>query len=334
MKKMLLVVAVLLMAVPAMATVTITATQVTGSYMVDIGYDSTSESQLARAFALDVTVDNGATILDVNQFKVGESNEYRVGGTAGYGIFPGTIDINSTTWKVDHYGTPVAPVTDPGALDGLTTAGVTLEMGSLYKDKDNNAPATIGKLCRIKVSGACNMTINTNATRGNVVMEDVTTATTNLPITFEIVPAGCTVPNVVGMTQADATTAITNAGFVVSVSNTGASDTVAVGSVMAQDKTGSQTCGITVTITVVCHRVTCATCLGDINNDGWRRTNDLGALITLLNTAGSPYRIPSTSCLYNPCADLNSDGTIRTNDLGALITMLNAIGSPYRQQCP
>lgn len=83
-----------------------------------------------------------------------------------------------------------------------------------------------------------------------------------------------------------------------------------------------------------CEDITPPVCLGDLNGDGFIRTNDLGALVTLLNDAGAPYRVGPTSPLWNPAADINGDGFIRTNDLGALVTMLNDAGAPYRIPCP
>jgi len=172
---MLLVVAVILMAVPAMATVSITVDPCGTTLFAGIDY-SGSTTPRVRAFALDVTVDSDATIVAVTAYKTGESTA----ASRGYGIFPANIDINSTTFVVDSYGTPVAPVTDPGALGGIGTAGVTLEFGSLYKS-DSNKPATAGMLCVIEVSKCCKMTISANATRGNIVMEDVSSTTANLP---------------------------------------------------------------------------------------------------------------------------------------------------------
>jgi hypothetical protein len=75
-------------------------------------------------------------------------------------------------------------------LDGLGTAGITIEMGSLY---DTQAPATSGTLCVLDVSQACNMTVALNATRGNVVLEDASEATVDLT-GAENVPIGGTGP--------------------------------------------------------------------------------------------------------------------------------------------
>ena len=169
MRKMILALAVVLLAAPAWAAVTITLTKAGNE--VTIGYNATTElPKLVRAFALDVTA-TGGTIVGVAGYKVGDDNN-------GYGIFPGNfslyITVNPTTGLVDSWDdpnyTPVAPADDPGALGGIGTAGATLEMGSLY---DTNAPAATGVLCKVTVSvGTTKLCVKGNAIRGNIVMED------------------------------------------------------------------------------------------------------------------------------------------------------------------
>jgi hypothetical protein len=165
---MILALAVVLLAAPAWAVVTITLTDL-GNNEIAIGYDATSEAELVRAFALDVNV-AGGTIVDINDYAVGDDNH-------GYGIFPGnfslyiTVQANGTVtnWDDPNY-TPVAPSDDPGALGGLGTDGITIEMGSLY---DANAPAKSGVLCTVTISeGTKKLCVTGNAIRGNIVMED------------------------------------------------------------------------------------------------------------------------------------------------------------------
>jgi hypothetical protein len=153
----------------AWATVTIAVVKIAET-KVAIHYDATGESQLVRAFALDVTV-TGGTIVGIADYAVGDDNN-------GYGIFPANfsryITVNPTTGLVDSWDdpnyTPVAPPDTPGALGGLGTNGITIEMGSLY---DTNAPAKTGVLCTITVSaGTTKLCVNGNAIRGNIVMED------------------------------------------------------------------------------------------------------------------------------------------------------------------
>ena len=126
---------------------------------------------------MDITVDVG-TIDAISDFAVGDDNN-------SYGIFPGNfsryITVDSVTGEVSDWGvagySPVANGNDPGALGGLGTNGITIAMGSLY---DTKAPPRQGRLCTIMCSETCLLTVATNATRGNVVLEDASEATVDL----------------------------------------------------------------------------------------------------------------------------------------------------------
>jgi len=175
MRKMTLTLVVALLATPAWATVTITATDLGGG-VVAIDYSS-DEAKLVRAFALDITVDNG-TIDAIADFAVGDDNN-------GYGIFLAnfsryiTVDPDTgevSDWSAAGY-TPVADGSDAGALGGLGTSGITIEMASLY---DTKAPGNEGRLCTVTCSDSCKLSIALNATRGNVVLEDATEPTVDL----------------------------------------------------------------------------------------------------------------------------------------------------------
>ncbi|MHC4508263.1 MAG: hypothetical protein ACYTAO_04785 [Planctomycetota bacterium] len=179
MSKIIVPLMVAVLATPAWATVAITVTDL-GDGQAAIEYSGT---ELARAFALDITVDAG-TIEAISDYAVGDDN-------SGYGIFPAnfsrfiTVDPVTgevTDWAAQGY-TPVADANDPGALGGLGTNGITIEMGSLY---DTKAPAMQGQLCVITCSEACNVTVITNATRGNVVLEDSSEATVDLSGATEV----------------------------------------------------------------------------------------------------------------------------------------------------
>ncbi len=175
MKQIIIALAVVMLAVPAWANVAITVKPL-GDGKAAIEYAGTER---VRAFALDITVDVG-TIEGISGFedKVGDDNN-------AYGIFPANfsryINVDPITgevsdWKVASY-TPVADAGDPGALGGLGTEGITIEMGSLY---DTKAPPLEGRLCVITCSGPCKVTVTTNATRGNVVLENASEATVDL----------------------------------------------------------------------------------------------------------------------------------------------------------
>jgi hypothetical protein len=191
MRRILLIVAMLLLATaPAMATVTVRAMQngpsnALGQYttsgrncnILDVNY-TCDASEKVRAFALEITLDNGFVFSSIQDFKRGESNST----SPGYGIFPGSfrdnIDPGAVDWQDVNYS-PIAPPSDTDAAGtGIGTNKVILEMGSLYVD-DTNKPASAGTLCRLVIDpnractpADCNLTIAVNTTRGGVVLED------------------------------------------------------------------------------------------------------------------------------------------------------------------
>ncbi len=172
MKKVLLVAAMLIIAAPVMATVSVTATD-KGSGVVEVSYNC-SAAEKVRAFALDITVDNGLVINNIRDFNRGES---KVPG-GGYGIFPGKfanyINASSPNWADTNY-TPIGRTTDPNTKSGLGTGAITVELGTLYVGP--NSPGTSGLLFRLDVNtnvGAHdgNLSIALNGTRGGIVLED------------------------------------------------------------------------------------------------------------------------------------------------------------------
>ena len=183
MKRTIAVLAVLMFAVPALATVTITAVD-EGSCVVRIDYSVSGEPNLARAFALDLTVTDG-NIVACEPNVAGECTST----SKGFGIFPGTIDVNDITGVVDSNGTPVAPQGDlpSDTLPGLDSNGITIETGSLYVD--SNAPGNTGTLCRITVDAACTLNITTNVSRAGVVLENgASTEDAVSPVAFSYSP--------------------------------------------------------------------------------------------------------------------------------------------------
>jgi hypothetical protein len=174
MRKVSLILAVLLFAVPAWATVTITCEQVGDTNEVIVSYDMDSEPNIVRAFALDITVDSGATITDVND----DVND-------DYDIYPGSIVISDG--EIDEEGQAVA---DPNDHDdtqpGIDSNGITVEMGGLWSppNDDDNAPPLTGVLLKFYVDGEhdCNVVITENDARGGVVLTDPDqTAEVNAP---------------------------------------------------------------------------------------------------------------------------------------------------------
>jgi len=180
MKKLIALFAVIALAAPVYAqeTVTLTLADEGGDpTIVSVSYDASGASTLLSGLAFDITVDGGALITDITDFKTGESTA----ASPGYGIFMGSIDLTDPQNPV--WGDPVAPASDPGALGGLGTAGITVEMGALYDQAEaGDAPDTSGLLFKIAVDcqGAedVNVTVTPEATRaghaGGAVLEPAT----------------------------------------------------------------------------------------------------------------------------------------------------------------
>ncbi len=153
--------------VPVWADVIITAAQVGDTNEVIISFDATSETNLVRAFALDIRLDNDANIVSVT------------GISPDYYIYPGTIQIDSFGNVID-YGTALAEYGDlpGGTLPGLDSNGITIEMASLYAPVgpgSPNAPAKSGDLLLFSISDYTCITITPNLARAGptgVVMED------------------------------------------------------------------------------------------------------------------------------------------------------------------
>jgi hypothetical protein len=169
--KKIIFVALLLMASPALATVTITVDPGLDPCTVVIGFTS-DEANNVRAFALDIMLDDPcATICDINCVS------------AGYNIYPGAkgIKIDDSGVVTDYGSCEGDPAQGPagGTLGGLDTNGVTVEMGSLYEVGVDPPPAQSGDLviltlCGCDSSGDANIVVSVaeNSIRGGVVMEN------------------------------------------------------------------------------------------------------------------------------------------------------------------
>ncbi|MGD0553253.1 MAG: PASTA domain-containing protein [Sedimentisphaerales bacterium] len=215
MKKILLVIAMLIIAAPVLATVSVTATD-KGSGVAEIRYNC-SAAEKVRAFALDITVDNGLVISNIRDFNTGESK--KPGG--GYGIFPAKfadyINVNppGPNWADTRY-TPVARTTDPNTKSGLGTGAITVELGTLYVDP--NSPGTSGLLFRLDVNGNGaadgNLSIALNGVRGGIVLEDANLAPspvltgTKMASLITLPPPCINIPAILGDNMTDANSAI------------------------------------------------------------------------------------------------------------------------------
>ncbi len=212
MKKLSLVLAALLFTTPAWAAVKIIVEP--SGKTATIKYATDGEK--VRAFALDITVDKGV-IKGISDFIRGESTKDK----PGYGIFPANfarhITVNPDTgevakWDVNDY-TPVADPCDPGALGGLGTNGITVEMGALYYPTDDaspNAPLNQGTLFKLTLSEQAKLTVKLNEIRGGVVLTNPD------------------VPAVVNLAQA-AGISIASSGAVLTAGNPEYAEWVAVG---------------------------------------------------------------------------------------------------------
>lgn len=171
MRKVMLLIAVLCIAAPAMAAsnVTITASD-DDVNCITIAYES--DGNLIRAFALDIELDDPN--VPIIKVKV-EETDYR--------IYPSQIEIDNG--EVIAYNTPYAP-------DDLNDANLGIEMGSLYTTDTNYAgdanagynliPPADGNLLKIYVDANLigsdgdgndvNYTVTLNTISGGVVMED------------------------------------------------------------------------------------------------------------------------------------------------------------------
>jgi hypothetical protein len=170
MKKILFVLAALVFASPALADVNITAVQVgePAEGRVQISWDASSETNLVRAFGLNVTLDNDANVVSAT------------GMSTDYWVYPGTIVI-AADGTITDAGSIAAEYDDlpsdtlPGPPDGN---GVTLECASLYAPVgpgSPNAPATSGILAELVVDKSCTLCISANVSRAGatgVVMEN------------------------------------------------------------------------------------------------------------------------------------------------------------------
>lgn len=163
MRRGLSILIVLLLAPLAQATVVLTCTDL-GNAVVELSYDASQEASLVRAFGLDITVSHGI-ITSIGNLSF------------DYWVYPGSTTIDPETGEIINTGTPIAPPDAPGALGGLGTNGMTIEMGTLYREDDpihHTPPPVTGVLFTFTVSAECDVTVAENSIRGGVVLEDFT----------------------------------------------------------------------------------------------------------------------------------------------------------------
>jgi hypothetical protein len=156
--------------------------QVSYEILTHDGFDPDAEGNRVRGFAFDIEASNSCTITAISEYDAegasvpADSENIPL----GYSVHMGSIVIGPQDPNfVTDFGDPVAPNTDPGALGGLGTTGITVELGSLYVDDgqgDPEQPPASGNLFKIQLSdptsaGSCVLTIAGEGTRGECVLE-------------------------------------------------------------------------------------------------------------------------------------------------------------------
>ncbi len=180
MKKLILVLAILVVAAPAFA-LDINLVRQGTTNLVDVRYTGADPCNLPRGFALVIDVNSKAVITAVAGYKTGESTSTN----RGFGIYPATIAIEANG-AVTGWGTPIASDSDPlpaGADQVLPSQKIVLEFGSLYAPVHDgtNSPAVDGNLATLTVdcngsAGSINVRMIGETTyRGGVVLENGTT---------------------------------------------------------------------------------------------------------------------------------------------------------------
>jgi hypothetical protein len=202
MKKLILVLAIALIASQAFGAVSVTLTKRSGQNIVDVNYSCASAAERPRAFALEVSVESPVVFTDINDYWVGESNSISP-SKVGYGIYPARI----TFWlppgdedrDVNSWGRPEADQNDIGAKDQIFPSNdIVLEFASLYYG-EVNAPALSGRLCSLaydcnSAASAKNVSaLEEDTYRGGIVLEDGT------PVEVTVTPlvvcgSSCTKP--------------------------------------------------------------------------------------------------------------------------------------------
>ena len=252
MKKIIVTLAVLLLAAPVMADVTITCTE-TDANEITVSFATSSETERVRALALDIQLDDANAVIENIECV-----------SAGYNIHPTNIEINSEG-EVDEYGSC--------AVDEGDDQNDTTEQGSLYEG--DNYPAE-GDLFIITLSGcgdSVGVSVSENALRGGIVMEDANGPDGNVNsagIIIDIGGCGCQCwGDIAGPTGGpDGLVSTSDLGLLMSTLGPVGSPYVLVTPVGLEcmDVSGPQGC-----------------------SDGNLSTSDLGALMSYLGPIGSPY---------------------------------------------
>jgi len=198
MKKLVILLAALALAAPLRAAdVTITCTaetdDSTGKWVrVDFSNPSGPAVHMA-GLGMNLQVNNACVIDQIKDFPAQGATVPTSTVPTGYAVYMGNIKFSGDGSQVTAFGNPVAPAIAPGALGGLNTAGITVEMGALYKHVGGTPPPDSGTLFRIHVKPpfpaplSANVSIAAENTRGGIILEGTP------PVQANLVSVGCTI---------------------------------------------------------------------------------------------------------------------------------------------
>jgi len=245
-----LIVAMLLLAAPVMATTTISVvvntaekfTAADGNKVQPVSITYSTDVNV-RAFALDINIDsnNGAPNFQyIRNFKVGESNAV----SPGYGIFPSRfrdfVTVAPPNWNNEANYNPTVAWNEPEQSGtGMGYPKMIVEMGTLYAG-DANKPAWSGTLFKFDVNawgsvGTFCITVQANALRGGVVGNDGNAiAATFVGNCVTFAPDCVTPSNQVDQTVANACSAWVGQGLTCGT-GTGVVNCAKVGLVLSHD---------------------------------------------------------------------------------------------------
>ena len=204
MKKLILVLAIALIAAPSFGALSLSLERQSGTNKVDLKYAGADVNNLPSMFALTVTINGGANIAAISNYKTGSSTA----ASPGFGIYPARIVVNDKA-EVTDWGNPLAVTGAPGAGDQVMPSNnFVVEFASRYSPNtagvDVNAPLASGTLCTFDVNGAGvqgNVTIlalEEETYRGGVILESGSPAVVSAALLYTCCPNKATIPNPTG----------------------------------------------------------------------------------------------------------------------------------------
>jgi hypothetical protein len=181
MKKFVFVLAVLLLASPALALdVSCAVGEGNDANLVTVSFSGASEGVGVRGMAFDIQLDGDGEFDDVQCL----SDVY------GFQICPGSISVDGSG-NVSDWGSCKCSGSYPGTFDDANA--MTIEMASAYEEGVDDDPCDAGDLVsfRVRGSGTVDVTITVNAIRGGVVDEDASIRTPSITACWGHPPHTC-----------------------------------------------------------------------------------------------------------------------------------------------